>query len=316
MFLLSECIDEAKRIVGSCSDEILFRWCADAASLIINKGDFEDQKAYIDICSAGGPCFTMPREVLTVLAVNTCGCPMLGVDALFTWHQNGPGDSTPCDWRWQDQNFIHSTQRDIVTPSRLVAYLSSAEDNGKRLLVFGYDVNGNRLRHQVGGQWKDGHPIPTLYGYAIPASTDPVVARIVGVEKDITAGPVRLSTMDDSGTTGVLLGVYEPSERLPRYRRIKISKCSPWIRVAYRKTNPVFTSREDHVPLQSRIAFLCALRACKFYHDALLGDGTAYEAHAARMEQEAQSKIEPNLYMPAQIVDLNGLNARDDIDIR
>jgi len=316
MFLVSDVYDEGKRIVGSCSDVIFFRWLTDAINLIANKSDLEGWKGFLDLCVCG-QCVTLPREVGTVLAVNIGGHPALGYDQLFNFHQNGFGDCcTPCGYSWQDQGAWHSTQRDIVTPSKLVAYLTSSADNGKKLIVFGYDNAGNRLRRQVSGQWLDGFLVPTLFGYAIPASTDPVVARITGIEKDITDGPVRLSTIDDSGTTGVLLGVYEPDETTPQYRRIKLHRNCGWIRIQYRKSNRSITSRFDHVPLHSRIGLICAIRAVKAYNDGMLGDATGYEATAARMELEVQMKLEPPTFMPAQVVDLNGLNARDDLDIR
>lgn len=316
MFRVEDVYDEAKRIVGSCSDVILFRWLTDAINLIGNKADLEGWKAFVDLCVCG-QCVTLPREVGTVIALNI-GChPALAYDQLFNFHLNGFGDCcTPCGYSWQDQGAWHTTQRDIVVPSKLVAYISSADDNGKKMIVFGYDNAGNRLRHQVSGQWRDGFLVPTIFGYAIPASTDPVVARITGIEKDITEYPVRLSTIDDSGTTGILLGVYEPDEVVPQYRRIKLHRNCGWVRIQYRKSNPSITSRFDHIPLHSRIALLCAVRAVKYYSDGMLGDATAYEATAARMELEIQMKLEPPTFMPAQVVDLNPLNDPHDYDIR
>jgi hypothetical protein len=198
----------------------------------------------------------------------------------------------------------------------LVAYTSSAADNGKELLVFGFDDAGNKLRRQVNGSWVDGYQVPTIYGYAIPDAGAPLVARITMVQKAETVGPVRLSTVDDSGLTGVTLGVYQPDERLPQYRRIKLHKCCDWVRIAYRKINPTFSSRWDHVPLKSRLALLNAVRAVKYYAETDLGNAHAYEADAARLEIEAQRVAEPPAFMPIQVVDLNGLVDKHDFDIR
>ncbi len=88
------------------------------------------------------------------------------------------------------------------------------------------------------------------------------------------------------------------------------------MRVAYRKINPTFGSRYDHVPLKSRIALLMAVRALKYYHEADLGNAHGFEADAVRLETEAQSAAEPVTFMPIQVVDLNSPNDRRDFDIR
>lgn len=317
MFLLDDVWEEAVDIVGTCNERRILQWLSDAVSLVTNKQDLEGLKGYLDICTTGGQCVTLPREVDAVVAVNIGGRPTLAYDQLFRFHLNGPGDCrTPCSWSWDDQGGFHPVLRDIVTPSKLVTYLQTPEDNGKKVLVFGYDVNGNRLRRQVAGVWMDGYQVPTIFGYSIPETTAPVVARIVAVEKEITVGNIRLGTIDSSGTTGTLLGIYEPDERLPQYRRIKLNRACKWVRIAYRKTTPVFQSRFDHVPLRSRLALINALRAVKFYGDPMLGEAQAFEAHAARMEAEAQRVVESPTYMPIQVVDLNNINDKDDLDIR
>lgn len=317
MFRVDDIYDESKKIIGQCDDAHLFRQLSDAVTLIANKGEFEGWKGWLDICTNGGTCVTLPREVETVLAVNIGGKPTLGKSLLFNFHLNGPGDCTEdCNWEWQDQGGWHSTYRDLLIPAKLVAYTSTTADNNKSVIVHGFDSAGHKLRRQVSGVWRDGYAVPTLYGYAIPDAQAPLVARITGVEKDVTVGPVRLSTIDDSGPTGGLtLGVYEPDETLPQYRRIKLGYSCSWVRIAYRRTTPLFTSRYDRVTLKSRIAFLNAVRAVKYYADVDLGLAHAYEADAARLELEAQDASEPPTYHPMMVVDMNSLREVDE-DIR
>lgn len=318
MISVFKVIDRARKILGSCNEDEMFRYLSDAVAIIANKLDMEDYKGYIDICSdSHGVCVTLPREVQTVLAVNFGGVPSLGTDQLFSFHLNGPGDCRcSCSWSWQDMGAFHSVYRDIVTPTRLVAYLESPDDAGKSLIVHGFDKNGNRLRHVVSGETRDGYPIPTIYGYAIPDTGMPEIARIIGVTKDITIGSVRLSTIDDSGLTGVLLGVYDPDETIPQYRRIKLGRKCNWVRIAFKKTNPTITSRYNHIPLRSRQAFLLALQALKFYQDQDLPRAHSFEADAVRLELEAQNSLEAPLLAPIQVVDLNSLKDKQDFDIR
>jgi hypothetical protein len=316
MYRVDDVYDEAKKVVGSCDDIKLFRWLGDAVTLIANKADFEGWKGFIDICTTGQNCITLPREVETVIGVNLGGKPTLAYDQLFNFHLNGPGDCMPCAWSWQDQGGGHPTYRDIITPSKVIAHLSTPSDNGKALVVFGYDSFGNKLRRQVNGTWYDGYQVPTIYGYALPDAGAPKISRIVAVEKVETVGPVRLSTIDDSGLSGITLGIYEPDEILPQYRRIRVHASCTWARIAYRKINPTFHSRWDHVPLKSRIALLNGVRAVKFYSDTDLGNAHSFESDAARLEIEAQRASEPVAFFPIQVVDMNNPQDKNDYDIR
>lgn len=327
MFRLDDAWDESKKIFGGCDDVKLLRWMGDAASLIWNKMDAEGGKGTLDICSVGcsctgiNPCnercgrrcLTMPREIETVIAVNIGGKPALGYAQLFNHHQNGPGDCRcSCDFSWMDLGGFHSTFRDLLNPAKLIVYTQTPLDDNKEFIVFGYDSNGNVLRRQVGGVWRNGLALPTIFGAAIPEADAPMVARITGIDKQASVGSMRLSTIDDSGATGVLLGIYEPDETVPQFRRIQLNKACNWARVSYLKASPKFTSRFDHVPLMSRRAFLLAMEAVKAYNDKQLGEAHAYEADAARLEIEAQMKLEAPLYFPLQFVDRNGLRDKSD----
>lgn len=328
MFRLDDVWDEGLKIVGACSESRLIKKFGDAASLIVNKNDFEGLKGWLDICTTGCSCspgsqscqstccgwrcIALPREVAVPLAVNIGGRPTLGFGQLFNFHLNGPGDCRQtCEWSWQDQGGWHATYRDVTTPVKLVAHLQTDADDGKELVVFGYDTDGNKLRREVAGEWRDGIQIPTQYGYAIPATDAPKVARITGVFKDTTAGTVKLAGVD-----GTIFGVYEPDERTPQFRRIKISRSCSWVRVAYMKDLNSFSSRYDHVPLRSRIAFLLALQAVKHYSDREWAEAHAAEADAARLEIEAQMKIEPPTYTPIQVINRADALREDDADIR
>jgi hypothetical protein len=321
MFRVDDIWDDGKKILGACDDDTFFRRLGDAVSLIVNKGEFEGWKGWLDICTTNsGRCITMPREVETVLSLNIGGRPALGFGQLFNFHLNGVGDCRcSCDWAWQDQGVFHSTYRDITQPAKLVAFTQTEADNGKELIVFGYDSAGNKLRRQVGAEWRDGYQVPTIYGLAVSDEGAPTIARITGIFKARTVGSIRLSTIDDSGDTGVTLGIYEPDETLPQYRRIKlIGRTCSWVRVAYRKATPVFGSRYDHVPLRSRHAMLMAMAAVKFYKEFKFAEAHACEADAARMEIEAQNVVEPTTtLMPMQVVDgTQSLRDKTDYDIR
>lgn len=315
MIQVSEVYDEAKRIVGNCDDVRLYRWMMDAVQLVANAAELEGYKGWVDICTDCQTCVTLPREVETVLGVNIGGKPTLGLHQLFNFHLNGPGDcGSLCQWTWQDQGKWHSTYRDLIVPAKLVVYTETALDNNKSFVVHGFDDAGHPLWHEVGGEQRRGLLVPTVYGYAIPAADAPLVGRITAIEKEDTLGMVRLSTIDNSGNTGVLLGVYEPDERLPQYRRIKLGKRCNWVRVAYRKSHPRIDSRYDRLPLLSRRAFLLAMRAIKGYDETDFANAHAFEADAKRLEQEAQNAVEAPTYFPLQVMDMNQPRDKSDYE--
>lgn len=333
MFIVNDIYDEAKKIFGACDDGQLFRWLGDAVSLVCNKADLEGWKGYLDICTGGcncqdtstcnspagcgRKCVTLPREVQTVIGVNIGGQPVFGRDQLFEFHLNGPGSCrTVCEWAWTDQGNFHPTYRDLLFPAKLVGYLQSPQDNGIALIVYGFDSNGNVLRRFENNQWLNGYRVPTVYGVALPDADAPLIARITGVYKDRSIGSVRLSTIDDTGANGRLLGVYEPDETTPQYRRIKLNRSCNWVRIAYLKNNPTFFSKYDHVELKSRIAFLLAMQARKNYKDLKYDDAHSCEADAARLELEAQMKSEPPTYMPPQVLDMSNVRDKYEYDIR
>lgn len=314
MFRVADVEEEARKIIGTCDDAKLFRWLGDAVTMIANKGEFEGFKAWLDICTSGDDhCITLPREVETVIAVNIGGRPTLGYGTLFNFHLNGMGDCRrSCDWSWQDQGAWHVTYRDLSEARRLVAHLQTAEDNGSELIIYGYDSAGNKLRRQVDGKWLDGYQVPTIYGVAVSDTAAPTIARITGIFKEKTAGSIKLVTEDN-----IVLGVYEPDEEIPQFRRIKINRASAWVRIAYMRKNPVFTSLYDHIPLRSRVGFLLGLQARKYYSNEKLPEAQAYEVNATRLELEAQNKVEPNTTVsPIQVMDGSGaLTDKCDYDI-
>lgn len=315
MIIVDEIWDDAKEIFGHCNEKKLFRLITDAVELLANKGEIDPLVGFVDIC-VDGQCITLPREVETVLAVNIGGRPSLGHDELFSFHLNGPGDfSSSCNWDWFNTGAF-CTYRDLKCPSRLVAFLDNIEDEGKKVRVFGFDDQNRPLRTKVGDSWEDGFLVPTIYGYALPASDDPVVSRITGIVKDVTVANVRLSSFDNSTSTGTLLGVFEPDETKPRYRRIRISNASDWVRLCYRKRTAEIRSLNDRILLHSRPALKLAMKALKKYSEEDLGSALQFEAQATRLLTERESVLTSVAGNPLQVEDRTGMRmgGLDDID--
>lgn len=311
MFLASEVIDDAKTILGFSREDKLFRWLTDAVELLAQKGEIDPLVGYVDLCIDNG-CVTLPREIETVLACNIGGHPALGHDQLFSFHLNGPGDfQTRCDFSWDDSG-LHPVYRDLKCPSKVVTFLDNTEDEGKAVRVFGYDEQHRPLRTKVGTEWQDGYLVPTIYGYALPETGAPTIARITGIVKDVTSGNIRLSSFDSSTSTGTLLGVFEPDETVPRYRRLKVHNSSGWIRICYRKRTAQIRSVHDRILLHSRPALLLALHAVKFYRDSDIANGQAFEANATRLLTEREATLTGVAGFPIQVDDRNSISDKND----
>lgn len=311
MFLAEDIFEEAQTIFGFSRTPKLFRWITDAVELLAQKGEIDPLVGWVDLCVDSG-CITLPREIETVLACNIGGRPALGHDQLFSFHLNGPGDfSTPCNYTWVDGgNF--PTYRDIKCPSKLVAFLDNEADAGKILRVFGYDNQNRPLRTFVNDAWEDGYRVPTIFGYALPEIGAPTISRITNIVKDVTSGNIRLSSFDSSTLSGTLLGVFEPDETVPKYRRLKVSSGCSWVRLHYRKRTAEVRSQKDRILLHSRPALILALHALKFYRDSDLANGNAYEANATRMLTEREGALTTPVLFPLQVEDRNSISDKSD----
>jgi len=323
MVTVGEIYEDAKRITGICDQATLLRRMTLAVELLANKGDWDPLIGFVDIC-ATEKCITLPREVETVLAVNIGGKPTLAHDQLFSFHLNGVGDcKIPCDWSWKD-NGEWPTHKELKTPSKLVAHVENVADENCELWVYGYDSAGKWLRSQDGPGWVDGYRVPTLYRYALPSVTDPVVGRVTRVRKARTIDRVRLSSYDFSHRpntacdTGTLLGVFQWNETEPMYRRIEISRESTWVRLCFRRRSIQFENLTDLIPLNSPWAILMMLKAMKFYDvDSDVTNGATFEVHALRWLMEEQQARTPQTFMPPQIMDRGAVaSTRWDEDIR
>jgi hypothetical protein len=314
MFLTSDILDDAEKIFRGCEESDIFNKIGDAVELLANKGEVDPLVGYVDLC-VSGQCVTLPREVETVLAINLDGHPTIGRNPLFSFHLNGPGDFfTRCKSFTELGQF--PTYRDMHCPSQLIAFLDNEEDNGSELWVFGYDWENKPLRTQINGVWRDGILIPTVLGYSLPETGAPVVARITAIRKSRTVGNVRLSSFENSSSTGTLLGIFEPDEVSPLYRRIKLGQCASWARIHYRKKTYRIYSTSDRILLHSRFALLLAMRAIQAYTDGDIQNALAYEANAVRLLTERESVLESPAMSPLQVDDHNSVknDGCDDID--
>jgi hypothetical protein len=303
MIPVSQIWPEVKKIMGSCDDATCYLRLSDAIELLANKGDWDQMLGFVDIC-AQGKVVTLVREIETIIALNLGLRPALGRDRLYTFHLNGPGGDCPAeDNSWQDLGDA-PTYRELECPSKLVAAPVLQADSGSTIWVYGYDIDYNELRTEITpGVWVDGTPVPVLWQATVPASDAKVVRRITRIRKDHTKGPIRLSSIDISSSTGTLIGIFAHNETEPMYRRIKLSREAPWVRVCFRRRTCKVTSQEDLIPLHNAQAIVMAVRALKHYDDPPdFASATACEATAVRWLEEEQYTRTPPVTHPIQVL--------------
>ncbi len=306
MIRVSDILPEAKKIVGHYDNAVVFRKITDAVELLANKGDFDPLVGTVDICTSGR-VVTLPSEVEVILAVNMVGEPAVGRDELYHFHINGPGSIGPAvRYQWTDMSDA-PVFRDPPCPSRLYVITEVPEDAGLEFVVYGYDSSGNYVRTRLpDGTYKDGWRVPVFYGVVgtVPA-TEPKFERISAVQKAPSRGPVRLIGIGDSGEE--LLAVYQSYDTIPRFKRILLSDCVPWVRIKYRRRTFAVRSEYDLLPLHSSQALLAMLRAIRAYEVGDIPQGEAYEATAVRWLTEEQRTRNAPVVHPIQVFDGAGL---------
>lgn len=304
MIIVNEIFDEAANIFGFCDEKILLKRITESVELLAGKGDIDPLVGYLDLCVAG-QCITLPNLVETVYSVSICGHPARGRDEQFAFHINGPGEhGCGCDFSWVAGS-NYPTYRDLQCPAKLIAFVENQEDEGKELRVYGLDDQRRPLRTNANGTWSDGILIPTIFSYALPASTDPTVSLITHIVKARTVANIRLSSFDNSTTTGTLLGIMEPNETKPSYRRIKINRCAEWVRIHYRKRSLELVSTDDIILIHSRPALILAMFALKKYLEADIATAVQFEAQATRLISEREAILTAPINSPIQVEDRN-----------
>jgi hypothetical protein len=299
MFTLDSVFDEIRQILGIHDEKVVFSKVTQAVSILANGGELDGWTGYLDLCThSGGTCITLPREVGAVLAIAAGGQPLIGRDFLFQFHLNGMAGLKPVPWSWVDTGGSFATFSEFLFPTKIYATSTSSADDNKQLTVFGFDDAGRPLGRNVSGEWVPGIQVVIKDP---PVMTDELVSRITSVRKPKTVGSVSLLTREYGSDDGVVLGVYEPDETLPQYRRIILGTPATWVRVAYRKRVPEIRSKYDHIPLASRTALISMIQSLKFRSEDNLPVALEFEADARRLEAEAQVALSSNLARPLQI---------------
>lgn len=296
---VSEIYQDLKRAFEGCDEATIFRRATEGVRALNDQGVLDYNLGEMTICACNG-CITLPRDVGTVLGINAHGQPTLLQDQWFQYHINGPGsqDCVPCGPNSYEMGQV-CTFRDPSEPAYLIAEVTSAADNNKKMRVYAYDTGGNKIfTAGPDGTLQEGFLVPLIFGFAQRNPNVPALSSIYRIHKDDTKDFVRLIAVRASdGVSQTLIGHYEPNENDPLYRRIKVGNKQS-VRIKYKKKDLELRSQRDWINSDNRQALLLACRSVKFNGDDKFDAANSAMAQAVRLinaEAEAMRPAGPRV---------------------
>jgi hypothetical protein len=297
---------QSQDVLGIGDRDAIIDYLQRAIEIAQWKANFDPYLGTMDICCDECGCVTLPSEVGVILACNVGGFPAMFRNSWFEYHINGPGSRSgamgyggllgpSCGYVW-DEKGLFPTFQDIQHWSYVAAFVEDQIDgNGTlRLQVFGETMDNaynqkNLLTIPVAGPSTPGIFVPLLWQHA---ATDPLATqmrRITRVIKPITRGYVKLIAFPgQQQAEGRTIGYYAPNETDPQYRRIQVSAQCKWVRIKYRRSEIKFVNDTDIIPLPSKQALICLLKAIRFYDTNQLANAKAYEDKAVEILLERE----------------------------
>jgi hypothetical protein len=170
------------------------------------------------ICVSSDGCLTWPRQVASIEALAVNQQPITLRNNWFEYLQTGfgirtTGNSSELQLMDRGRSPVFLDMTDFSSTLRV--YSEVSESASAKLLVQGYDENGNWIRTLDNGTWVDGEYITIS---TTPTGSSNIFTTITGVQKPVTNGPVHLSKVTGESVV-VPIGYYEWDETLPDYRR-------------------------------------------------------------------------------------------------
>jgi len=166
----------------------------------------------------GDSYITTPRHLAACISSGKKGHIARRIQS--EWYQFLPGgtgvrvsNKTYCG-PLQDKGEGYVVFRDIPEPANLVIRTTEVEDNYSEIIIKALDDDGHKIYSTYQGA--------TIEGLAYDLADAPInialnISKVYGVTKSVTSGHVQLFYVD--GADEVLIGDYEPGERVISYRR-------------------------------------------------------------------------------------------------
>ena len=171
--------------------------------------------------SRESPYLTLPRTIARIINLDVCRHPIRIQNEFYEFMEFGigkqPSFRNRCGRLEAFDRGVYPTFVDMPANSFVRVYLVDGSDSGgQRTLIQGFDSNGQRVISQDGYNQVEGIFLPLV----APFVDCPIaMTRITGIQKDVTAGPLRYFAVDrDTGVETPIL-VMDPGELVSGYRR-------------------------------------------------------------------------------------------------
>jgi hypothetical protein len=210
-------------VLGICPADARFTGYVNRAQkALLDRGRWCGTIVREQLCVSNG-CLTWPRHIATIEMVDVCKAPVPMHNQWWEFMGNSAGlqpSDCSCSLRMVDRGMAVTFADISGTNKKLRLYYTEATDIGKTILVQGYDENNVFIRTVIGGVMSDGFEMTLADPFVESTFT---VSRITGIQKPLTDGLVRLFQVDSDSGDQLPLGVYEPTETKPWYRRSYLS---------------------------------------------------------------------------------------------
>lgn len=211
------------KVLNLCSNDArVIAYINEAQERILKRGLWWGCYQKYRICTNNG-CLTWPRQIAAIITMAVCSYPVRQRNEWFEFLENGWGlrDENSCEF----QNFNRAEGVGVCSfedmaadgSEKIKVYADVTEDASARILLRGYDENGNWIRTLDSGNWVDGEYVSI--DAATPQVSSHYFSSLVNVIKPVTNGVVRLYRYEPVTPTQTAMAIYESDEERPNYRR-------------------------------------------------------------------------------------------------
>jgi hypothetical protein len=181
-------------VQGACvTDPRVLEKINEARERLMQKPQNWKNKVQRFLFCASKACVTLPREIETVEAATVCNRPMKMRGPWYDVLDSGPGSSGACGGDAViDRGDGYVTFADFDQPRNVKIYADVPEVSTARMLLQGFDENGNRVRtwDERDSAYVDGEYV--AISNESPAVSVTVFSSLDGIQKPETNGYVRV----------------------------------------------------------------------------------------------------------------------------
>lgn len=312
--------EDAKEVLGFCSESKVFSRLTDAIEALSNKGQWDSLLTYLTIDTTGdNDIITLPPEVDSVLRLNINGSPSYARDRMWEFTLDGPGtNDARIGFQWEDQGdlpqggIIHVDNNTFETSEGIQqseAVRPPPPPGGRppsppRILPSGgYGLTFPKrisidVRQTPRGQTP--HVIYTINGTDPTWTNGTHGGRAVRLTLNGETTVKAVAAIDARHISEISEEFYTdapppppgpPPPLSPIQRVLRISPRAVSVRALVRLRPKNITSQGDWIPLDSKLAILLMLKAIESYKKATPDSfqlGQAQEKQALQFLVEEQ----------------------------